>query len=165
MIDLPPILARMDKIAPSAAAVVSGDAEHPKLCGRVLFYETNRGTLVRWDFSGLPDGSGCAEPVLGLHIHAGTACTGTPEEPFANADGHFNPAGCEHPDHAGDLPPLFSCSGSAFGMVLTDRFPVREVVGRTVIVHARQDDFTSQPSGNAGPMIACGVIEPVEIEL
>ena len=71
---------------------------------------------------------------------------------------HYNPHGCDHPYHAGDLPPLFETSGLALSAFLTDRFTVDEVIGRTVIIHDQPDDFTTQPSGNSGTKIACGVI-------
>lgn len=82
------------------------------------------------------------------------------DDPFADAMPHYDPNGCEHPHHAGDLPPLFENNGFALSLVLTDRFSVDEVIGRTVIVHADPDDFTTQPSGNSGEKIACGVIRP-----
>ena len=58
---------------------------------------------------------------------------------------------------------LYSClpgvsGGHAFSVFLTDRFCVKDVIGRTVIIHGGSDDFTSQPAGNAGPKIACGEI-------
>lgn len=56
------------------------------------------------------------------------------------------------------MPPLFSNRGYAFQAFLTDRFTVLEILGRTVIIHDGTDDFTSQPAGNAGARIACGVI-------
>ena len=64
-------------------------------------------------------------------------------------------------DHAGDLPPLFGNHGFAFAVFLTDRFSVREVLGKTVIVHLKPDDFTTQPSGSAGEKIACGEIRKI----
>ena len=80
-------------------------------------------------------------------------------EAFSDAGGHWNPAGCPHPYHAGDLPPVFAtASGRGFLAVLTDRFSLPEVVGHTVILHGHLDDFTTQPSGSAGETIACGVI-------
>jgi Cu-Zn family superoxide dismutase len=56
------------------------------------------------------------------------------------------------------MPPLFSSGGRAFLVFLTNRFKVRDVVGRTVVIHAGRDDFTTQPSGDSGKKIACGVI-------
>ncbi|MCX7614928.1 MAG: superoxide dismutase family protein, partial [Clostridiales bacterium] len=65
---------------------------------------------------------------------------------------------CNHPGHAGDLPPLFGNYGHAFMAVFTGRVSVSEIIGRTVIIHASPDDFTTQPSGNSGKKIACGQI-------
>lgn len=80
-------------------------------------------------------------------------------DPFSNAMAHYNPENCPHPYHAGDMPPLFGNQGYAFLMFLTDRFMVRNVIGKTVIIHDNPDDFTTQPSGNSGAKIACGVIQ------
>lgn len=77
---------------------------------------------------------------------------------IALADGHYNPNHTEHPNHAGDLPPLLSNNGYAFLGFYTNRFHPEDVIGRTIIIHVNPDDFVSQPSGNAGEMIACGVI-------
>lgn len=149
----------MQSAEPSALAQIKGDSAHSQLHGTVSFYPFGNRTLVVAEVFGLPAASGnCSRPVLGFHIHAGEACSGTPEEPFKDADGHFNQGGCDHPYHAGDMPPLFANDGYAFSAFLTDRFTIDEVIGRTVIIHADPDDFTTQPSGNAGPMIACGVI-------
>lgn len=81
--------------------------------------------------------------------------------PFADVMTHYDPNGCGHLYHAGDLLPLFGNDGLAFCAFLTNRFPVDEVIGRTVIVHDHPDDFTTQPSGNSGTKIACGVIRRV----
>ncbi|MBQ7391909.1 MAG: superoxide dismutase family protein [Clostridia bacterium] len=144
---------------PQAWANLRGSALYPDLQGRVLFYGHPLGTLVVAEVEGLPTSqNNCASPIFGFHIHEGGACAGDGEDPFANVRMHYNPQGCPHPYHAGDLPPLFGANGYAFGACLTDRFLVHEVIGRTVIIHSSPDDFTTQPSGNAGRKIACGEI-------
>ena len=70
-------------------------------------------------------------------------------------------AGCPHPCHTGDLPPLLAWDGRAFLIVRTGRFRLADVIGRTVVIHAMPDDFATQPSGHSGEKIACGVIRRV----
>ena len=82
-------------------------------------------------------------------------------DPFPLSGAHYNPGACEHPHHAGDLPPLFGCNGYAMSVFLTDRFLVDDVIGKTLIIHDRPDDFKTQPAGNAGEKIACGVIQAI----
>lgn len=143
----------------NAVAIVKGSRKHPGIMGKVMFYNTNEGTIVRAEIKGLPVSSDvCSQHVFGFHIHVGESCTGNAENPFADADGHFNPNGCKHPYHAGDMPPLFGAAGKALLIFMTDRFHVRDIIGKTVIIHAHPDDFTTQPSGDAGEMIACGKI-------
>ncbi len=145
----------------SAVAVVKGGKDYPRLMGKVYFNQTPQGVLVTAQVSGLPVQNGACPGVggvFGFHIHTGEACTGTETNEFADALGHYNPNGCPHPYHAGDLPPLFSNNGSAYMSVLTNRFTLKEILGKVVIIHGKPDDFTTQPSGNAGEMIACGKI-------
>ena len=141
-------------------ARLQGSERHRKLTGVVRFYQREDGVLVLAQLSGLPvSGNDCGQGAFGFHIHAGSSCSGSDSDPFADALAHFDPRNCPHPQHAGDLPPLFATrDGRAFLAVLTDRFFLREVLGRTVIVHAMADDLHSQPSGNAGEKIACGRI-------
>ena len=87
---------------------------------------------------------------------------GNAEDPFADALTHYNPNDCEHPNHAGDLPPLFDNSGYSFQTVLTNRFTVKEIIGKTIIIHAMPDDFKTQPSGDSGMKIACGKIRTLD---
>ncbi|MGN0800330.1 MAG: superoxide dismutase family protein [Christensenellales bacterium] len=144
---------------PGAVARVTGDAGHAALRGTVRFYPAGSGTLMVAEFRGLPyDAAHCAENIFAMHIHAGGSCAGDGGA-FSAAGGHFDPSGCPHPAHAGDLPPLFSNRGYAFSAFYTERFAVRDIIGRTVIVHGRRDDFTSQPAGDAGSRIGCGLIE------
>lgn len=146
---------------PHAVAIINGSEEYPSIHGIVRFYGTDKGVLVAAKVSGLPQGDDCRQPVFGFHIHAGDACSGNADDPFAVAGTHYNPLACPHPYHAGDLPPLFGCNGEAVSVTLTDRFNIKEIIGRTVILHASPDDFTSQPAGNAGVKMACGEIRPV----
>lgn len=146
---------------PCARAEVAGGSAYPELSGRVAFYASGKGTLVTAEFRNLPyDPAPCAANICGFHIHAGGACTGAPTAPFSDALGHYNPGNCPHPAHAGDLPPLFSNRGFAFLAFYTERFMPAKVVGKTVVVHDRRDDFTSQPAGDSGSRIGCGVIKP-----
>ena len=76
-----------------------------------------------------------------------------------NAGTHFNPNNCKHPHHVGDLEPLFENKGYAYYSFITNRFTINEIIGRSVIIHDNPDDFTTQPSGNSGNKIACGMIK------
>ena len=144
---------------PQAWAQLNGSSLYPNINGLVAFYEYSNGVLVVAEVKGLPNPKdACASPVFGFHIHEGDSCTGNSEDPFADAKTHDNPKNCPHPHHAGDLPPLFGANGYAFSACFTNRFAVGEIIGKTVIVHDSPDDFTTQPSGNAGNKIACGAI-------
>ena len=144
---------------PRALAIVRGSYAYPGIYGEVRFYQTVYGTLVAAEFTGLPMGnSPCTNPVFGFHIHSGSQCTGNFADPFADTLTHYNPYNCNHPYHAGDMPPIFSASGNGFLSFLTSRVSVSEIIGRTVVLHSMPDDFTSQPAGNSGAKIACGVI-------
>lgn len=129
----------------ATACMVSADG---KFHGYVRFYAQRCGVFVVAELCGLPDG------FHGFHIHEG-CCTGAH---FADAGGHFNPDGAEHPNHAGDLPPLLSCGGAAFLAFQTGRFCLQDVLGRAVVIHEQADDFHSQPAGDSGEKLACGII-------
>ena len=144
---------RCCKNKPDAVARIAGGEEVPQLSGCVRFYQENRYVLIVADVSGLPNANETG--FFGFHIHQGRDCSGAG---FSRTEGHYNPLGREHPKHAGDLPPLLECKGNAYLSVKTDRFSVNEIIGRTVVIHSDPDDFRSQPAGNAGKKIACGVI-------
>lgn len=144
---------------PRAAAGIAGSMNYPDIAGTVRFYQTHAGVIVLAELSGLPQSERpCQERIFGFHIHEGADCGGSMDDPLADAMAHYNPDGCEHPNHAGDLPPLFGSKGLALSLFLTNRFSADEVIGRTVIIHDHPDDFTTQPSGSSGTKIACGVI-------
>ena len=138
---------------PDAVACMQGGPETPCLSGELQFYQKRGAVLVAVHVSGLPRESETG--FFALHIHEGGSCSG---ENFSDTGGHYNPSGEAHPRHAGDLPPLLLCGGGAYLAVLTDRFSVSDIIGRTVVIHGGADDFHTQPAGNAGTKIACGVI-------
>lgn len=139
--------------SPCAVAQIRGGMEAQQLSGCVQFYQENRCVLIVAKISGLPKESETG--FFGFHIHEGDTCAGTD---FSGTGSHYNPADQAHPKHAGDLPPLLECQGNAYLSVKTDRFSVADIIGRTVVIHSDPDDFHSQPAGNAGKKIACGVI-------
>ncbi len=143
---------------PAAFAHINGSPEYASIKGTVQFYRSAYGVFVVAQIRGLPIGDACATPIFGFHIHDGQSCSGNSNDPFADTKTHYNPKDCPHPFHAGDLPPLFGANGYAYSAVLTDRFTADKIIGKTVVIHSSPDDFTSQPSGNAGKKIACGVI-------
>jgi Cu-Zn family superoxide dismutase len=144
---------------PVAYAIIKGSKKHPDLKGRAAFYDTYGGTVVVVSVCGLPKGDDQnSRGFHGFHIHEGGSCTGNEQKEFADAKGHYNPSDTPHPQHAGDLPPLLGGGETAWMAVYTNRFYPEEVIGRTVIIHENADDFHSQPSGDAGEMIACGEI-------
>ena len=135
-----------------AAAVIHGGEMYPMIRGRVQFFQQEDGVLVEAKLWGLPrTGTG----FFAFHIHEGGSCRGGD---FPETGGHFAPGSQTHPNHAGDLPPLLADFGRAYAQVLTGRFSVEEIIGKTVGIHSGPDDFHTQPSGNSGAKIACGVI-------
>lgn len=144
---------------PKAWAKISGAEPYEDLKGFIGFYPCNGGIFVASEFYGLPTtDTVCDRPVFAQHIHEGNSCTGTEDDPFENVGGHYNPNRCPHPYHAGDMPPIFSADGYGFSAFFTDRFTLEEIIGKAVILHLMPDDFHTQPSGNSGMKIACGII-------
>lgn len=144
-----------------AIANIYGSSAFPELCGTVSFRQVSSGVIVTAELFHLPYDHVTGDGIFAFHIHEGIRCSGTEADPFADAGGHLNPDAQEHPYHAGDMPPLFGNHGYAYMSVFTDRFTVEEIIGHVVIIHQHIDDFTTQPSGNAGAKIACGKIHAV----
>ena len=143
-----------------AEAEVSGSESYPDISGVVRFYQVNKGVIVYAEISGLPHSKvSCDDRIFGFHIHEGNSCSGNAEDPFAGTMSHYDTGKCEHPHHSGDMPPLFGNDGLAIMMFFTNRFSIEEIIGRTVVIHDMPDDFKTQPSGNSGKKIACGVIK------
>lgn len=123
------------------------------------------GLRISGELAGLKPGS-----EHGFHVHENGDCS-APDA--TSAGGHFNPAGQAHgsmdanPHHVGDMPnQTANAQGVADVNVLVHDMSLdpgsdHNVIGRALVVHAQPDDYQSQPSGNAGARIACGVIEAV----
>lgn len=143
-----------------AEALIKGSSEYPKIKGLARFSESENGTLVSITLNGLPLAENkCGQRIFAVHIHEGGSCTGNSDDPFADVGGHYNPKRCPHPFHAGDLPPIFAAGTTASMAFVTNRFTPAEIVGKAIIIHGGEDDFRTQPSGNSGQKIACGVIK------
>ncbi len=146
--------------SPTATAVLA-PTKGNQTSGTVQFTQRGDRVLVEARVSGLkPDA------LHGFHIHEKGDCS-APDA--TSAGGHFNPAGMPHgapgdaQRHGGDLGNLKS-DGAGFAQLsievtgITLGADPAGVIGRAVIVHAQPDDLTSQPTGNAGARIACGLI-------
>lgn len=133
--------------------------------GTVTFTQNGDQTTVIADVTDVPAG------LHGIHVHETGECT--PPD-FKSAGGHFNPTGAIHgaptdPEHhAGDLGNVdVGKDGTGHlelnsNMLTVDEGP-NSVVGKSVILHAGEDDFVSQPSGASGDRWACGVISGVPV--
>lgn len=134
-----------------AIAKIAGGTNFPKINGEVRFWQLPSGVIVVAEIENLPT---TKSNIFAFHIHEGETC----EDDFSKTGGHYNPLNYPHPNHSGDLPPLFSNNGEAWQAFFTNRFSVNEIIGKAVIIHEDVDDFTTQPSGNSGEKIACGIV-------
>lgn len=135
-----------------------------KDAGSVTLTQTPSGVLLSLTAKGLPPGEHA------FHVHAVGKC----EPPFTTAGGHFNPGNKKHgmmaPDgaHAGDMPNLhIPASGEIAVEVLNSAVTLEkdkpnsvfDADGSAVVIHAGKDDYKTDPTGDAGGRIACGVVQ------
>jgi Cu-Zn family superoxide dismutase len=157
-----PILALPPAAAQSAKATLKDAAG--KDVGAAALTQTPAGVLVTLSVKGLPAGEHA------FHIHGVGKC----EPPFTSAGGHFNPAKKKHgmmaPDgqHAGDMPNLHIPAGGELAVevlnaaVTLDKGKPNSLFGpdgTALVIHAGKDDYKTDPAGDAGGRIACGVVE------
>jgi Cu-Zn family superoxide dismutase len=154
-----------EKAQPAQAAAELSPTEGSRVSGTVTFSSLNGEVRVGADLEGLEPG------LHGFHIHEVGDCS-APDA--SSAGGHFNPDNTPHgaPEnppaqrHVGDLGNLEAdAEGKAHYERVDQMLPLRgpnSIVGKSVIVHAQADDLSSQPSGSAGPRLACGVIQARE---
>lgn len=128
-----------------AKAHIKGSKKYPKIDGTVTFKETKNGVIVTAKINNLPQSKDkCKGRFFGFHIHEGTSCTGNLEDEFSDAKSHLNPNSCPHPFHIGDLPPLIENNGFAYMSVLINKFKIKDILGRVIIIHDMPDDFTTR---------------------
>ena len=130
--------------------------------GWANFTESGGKLTIQIDLRGVPAGE------HGTHIHMNGACGSTTANGTTTvggaAGGHFNPSGAKHPQHAGDLGNINVQSGGTGTLTFTSNdLTLKEgdemsVLGRSVVVHAGKDDLQTDPSGNSGARLLCGVI-------
>ncbi len=148
-----------------AMAHIQGSSLAPNLTGMVYFMDVPGGVDIYVEVKGLPlykPGTDKSLPVgpHGFHIHEiGNCDMGDPTNPFAGAKGHWNPTNQPHGNHAGDFPVLFSNNGYARTIFFTNKFKVIDIIGKAVVIHESPDDYRTQPSGDSGKRIGCGVIK------
>ena len=151
----------------AAFATITGSPLAPNLRGNVFFHSVSGGTRVSAEFWGLPlyqPATNTSQPIgpFGFHIHENGICEITdPDNPFLSAGEHYNPTNQPHGNHAGDFPVVFSNNGYASMDFFTDKFKPEDIIGKSVLLHQNPDDYRSQPAGNAGKRMACGVIRRV----
>ena len=133
--------------------------------GKVTFSEHGGRVTMKVTVSGLTPGEHA------IHLHDKGDCS-APDA--TSAGGHWNPTSEDHgkwgraPFHHGDIGNLVAnANGKATMTVESELWTIgdgkpSDVLGHAVIVHAKQDDFTTQPTGNAGGRVACGVIQKSE---
>ena len=147
--------------APATRATVELRNAAGQSVGQVTLDETTRGVAINGTLTGLPPGT------HGFHFHETGKCTPS----FEAAGEHFNPRNKQHGlrnpagPHAGDLPNLnIPESGTvrlelvASGVSLTGRASLLDDDGSALVLHTFADDNMSDPSGNSGARIACGVV-------
>ena len=151
--------AAMEPAGPAAVADLKPTAGN-STTGTVTFTQKGDKVVVVAKLSGLAPGN------HGFHVHEKGDCSAADG---MSAGGHFNPLGKPHAHpttmdrHAGDMPML--TADAAGNATLTAELDVMtvgagatDIVGKAVIVHKDPDDFTTQPTGNSGARVACGVI-------
>jgi len=151
--------------ASKARAIAHMIARDGSPTGTIAFTATSHGVLIEYDLKGLTPGAHA------IHIHTSGNCD--PKVAFTSAGPHFSPDPtkmhgymAQHSPHPGDLPNEFAAAdGTLHASTISNAFSlgngkksIFDRDGAAIIVHARGDDYISQPAGNSGDRVACGVI-------
>lgn len=156
----PSDVASANGLAASTMAVpfpILGPNGEPR--GFASFFSDGRRTTIRVDADGLPAG------VHGIHLHAVGRCDGPK---FESAGAHWNPAGRQHGKdnpqgaHLGDLPNLTADADGKASASFAIAGDMADADGTALVIHAKPDDYKTDPSGNSGDRIACAVLATSE---
>lgn len=131
--------------------------------GTITFSNNQENVKVMGELEGLTPST-----KMGFHIHERGVCHGD----FSSAGSHFNPTDLPHgspgvASHVGDLGNIETNNkGKAHYEYFSEQITLtpqgnKSVIGKTVIIHAGQDDFVSQPSGDSGIRVGCGIIQRI----
>jgi Cu-Zn family superoxide dismutase len=144
-----------------ASAAVRSSSGSP--IGTIKIVATAEGLTLTGDLNGLPPG------VHGMHLHMSGACDGPG---FTTAGGHLNPQQHQHGtlnpmgSHMGDLPNITvapdgtaSIRAALSGSTQKLKQQLFDADGTSIVIHAGADDYKTDPSGNSGPRIACGIFK------
>jgi len=157
-----PAAPRPDSTPPAATATVPMKNAAGRDLGTLTLTDTPQGIMVMGNLTGLTPGE------HGIHIHMVGQC----QPPFTSAGVHWNPTNRQHGSlnpqgpHLGDMPNITVAADSsatvhlttASGGTLHGANLVMDVDGASVVVHTRADDLRTDPSGNSGDRVACGVV-------
>ena len=145
--------------APQTFALNGGDGA---AMGNVILSEDPNGVTIKIDASGLPAGA------HGVHLHEKGLCEGPK---FASAGGHWNPGGKQHGRdnvmgaHLGDLANLEVAAGGGgstsllvAGVTISGAGGLADADGTSLVIHAKPDDYKTDPSGDSGDRISCAVV-------
>ncbi|HEX3129723.1 MAG TPA: superoxide dismutase family protein [Thermoanaerobaculia bacterium] len=150
-------------MAASTTVTMQGAPEDTDFAGTLSITPEGTGVHIVADVAGVDkDGK------HGIHVHENGMCehhpTGDSAKPFSTAGGHFNPANAEHacpptdPRHAGDLGNIDISGGKGHLEISLPNVTADQLNGKAIILHAGEDDCKTQPTGNSGDRIACGVV-------
>ena len=147
----------------AVATIESKSGSH--VTGKAVFHEEGGKVMLKIKIEGAEPGTHA------VHLHETGDCTAADG---ASAGGHWNPTHENHgkwvasPFHRGDIGNIeVGADGKGEFTLTTDLWtiggaPETDVVGKGVIIHAKADDFTTQPTGNAGGRVGCGVVQMVD---
>lgn len=157
-----PASAPMEPPAASSTTVtLMGDPADTDFAGTLSITPEGSGVHIVADVAGVDtDGK------HGIHVHENGMCDhqGEGGKHFTSAGGHFNPANAEHacpptdPRHAGDLGNIEVTGGKGHLELSVANVTADQLNGKAIILHAGEDDCKTQPTGNAGDRLACGVV-------